>query len=243
MASAPDNPSTRSIPGIPTNHTPADAPPANNPVRPFTGTTRAAGATGSSTRPADPTPMRRPAPAASEPTGNQLNYGDADRSADYRKVAELIKGVRVAMLATFDPADPGRPHIRPMYTQEVDPDAFTGDLWFMSDTDSAKVHEIDTVHRVALTYAAPDKNRYIAIHGVATCERNPAKARELWNVHAKAWWPNGPDDPNLTLVRVRVESAEYWDGPSNTSYMISLLKSVATGKPIDLDTDHGVVGG
>ncbi|HYD01948.1 MAG TPA: pyridoxamine 5'-phosphate oxidase family protein [Phycisphaerales bacterium] len=225
---------------IVTNHTPADAPPANHPVRPFTGTAPAGQDTGSSMRPAEPTPMRR---SSGTPTGNQLNYGEADRSVDYRKVADLIKGVRVAMLTTFDPSDPARPHIRPMYTQEVDPGAFTGELWFMSDTRSAKVHQINAEHRVALTYAAPDKNRYIVVHGMATCERNPDKAKELWNVHAKAWWPGGPEDPNLTLVCVRVESAEYWDGPSSTSYMISLIKSVATGKPIDLNTDHGIVGG
>ena len=194
----------------------------------------------------DTHPLGSTPPSSTAPTGNQTNYNAPTHSADYRKLAELIKDVRVAMLVTFFPAtsssDTPLPHIRPMYTQGVDPDRFVGDLWFMSDASSSKIGEIGREHRVALTYAAPDKNRYIVVNGWATCERNPEKARELWNIHAKGWWPGGPDDPNLLMVRVRVESAEYWDGPSNTGYMISLLKAVVTSRPIELKTDHGKVG-
>lgn len=177
-------------------------------------------------------------------TANEANYGNPVVTADHRKLAELIQGVRVAMLTTFQPAGGkahAHPHTRPMYTQKVDADAFNGDLWFMSDAASSKVHEINEDHHVVLSYAAPDKNRYLAVYGTARCERNPEKARELWNIHAKGWWPGGPDDPNLVLVRVRVESAEYWDGPSNTSYMISLLKAVAGHKQIEVRGEHGKI--
>lgn len=47
---------------------------------------------------------------------------------------------------------------------------------------------------------------------------NQEKTRELWNIHAKGWWPEGPQSPSLAIIRVRVASAECWDGPSNTSY-------------------------
>ena len=29
----------------------------------------------------------------------------------------------------------------------------------------------------------------------------------------KLFFPEGKDDPKLRLIRVRAESAEYWDGP------------------------------
>lgn len=182
-------------------------------------------------------------PAFEGSTANKANYQANTSTADPRKLAELIRGVRVAMLTTFiaDRNGETAPHIRPMYTQEIEPDRFNGELWFMSDSSSAKVAEINDNSRVALSYAAPEKNRYIVVYGTAVTERSAEKARELWNIHAKGWWPGGPDDPNLTLVRVHVESAEYWDGPSNTSYMISLLKAVATGEQIKLNTDHGTV--
>jgi general stress protein 26 len=146
------------------------------------------------------------------------------------------------MLTTF-PKDADRPHVRPMYTQNADSESFDGTLWFMTDADSAKVHELATNHGVVVTYSAPDKNRYVVAYGNADVERNPEKARELWNIHAKGWYPGGPDDPNLLLIRVRVESADYWDGPSNTMYMLSLLRAVATGKRINADGEQGTVKG
>lgn len=212
-----------------TNHTPAGGVPSSH----------------TSSEPGRSSGFRDPSTVAgaAAPTGNKANYAAPVHSADHHKLAELIKDVRVAMLVTYPVSGSGvgKPHIRPMYTQKVEPDAFAGELWFMSDAQSSKVAEISANQRVALTYAAPDKNRYIVVHGYADCERNPEKARELWNIHAKGWWPGGPEDPNLLLVRVVVESAEYWDGPSNTGYMISLLKAVIGGKPVELNADHGVV--
>lgn len=161
-------------------------------------------------------------------------------TADFAKLAEMIKDIRVAMLTTF-PKDADRPHSRPMYTQKPDTATFDGTLWFLTDIDSAKVHELETNHGVVMTYAAPDKNRYVVAYGRADVERNPEKARELWNIHAKGWWPGGPDDPKLALLRVRVESAEYWDGPSNTKYMLNLLKAVVTGSRVNADGKHGIV--
>lgn len=168
------------------------------------------------------------------------NTTPAPDAADFAKLAELIQDVRVAMLTTFP--DDAPPHVRPMYTQAVDPKAFDGTLWFMTDADSAKVHELAKNRGVLVTYSAPDKNRYVVVRGTGTVERNPEKAKELWNVHAKGWYPGGPDDPTLRLIRVHVEMAEYWDGPSSTMYMLKLLKAVVTGSRIQTYGDHGQIG-
>jgi general stress protein 26 len=161
-------------------------------------------------------------------------------STDISKLAELIKDIRVAMLTTF-PEGEAQAHSRPMYTQTVDPETFDGTLWFMTDAKSGKVHELADNSHVLLTYSAPDKNRYVVVNGTGRAERNPAKARELWNIHAKGWFPDGPTDASLLLIEVRVDSAEYWDGPSNTSYMLSLLKAVVTGQKVQTKSDHGKV--
>jgi hypothetical protein len=44
----------------------------------------------------------------------------------------------------------------------------------------------------------------------------PAKAKELWDPNYQTWFPAGPTDPHLALIRVRVERAEYWDAPFST---------------------------
>lgn len=168
-----------------------------------------------------------------------MNTSSENTTSDISKLAELTRDIRVAMMTTFPP---GRaPHARPMYTTGVDPKTFDGTLWFMSHAESVKNDELATNSAVLLTYAAPDKNRYIAISGKADVVRDPAKAKELWNVHAKAWFPGGPEDSSLTLIRVEVGDAEYWDGPSQTSYLLSVLKAVVTGTKAQTTGEHGVV--
>jgi len=163
-----------------------------------------------------------------------------NQSSERERLAELIKDLRVAMFTTF-PADGGPPHTRPMYTQKVEPESFDGDLWFMTAAASNKVREIDGNAAVMVTYSDAGKERYVVVHGEAYAEVNAAKAKELWNIHDTGWWPGGPTDPNMRLIRVAVSRAEYWEGPSQASYMLSLLKAVVKGDRIELKSDHGVV--
>jgi len=151
-------------------------------------------------------------------------------TSDLHHLAELIKDIRVAMMTTF----PSKPtehfcHTRPMYTQRVDPETFKGELIFLTDYHTGKVREIANEDRVMLTYADASHNRFVSVLGTATTERNPTKVRELWNLMLKAWWPAGPDDPSIAVIRVHVESAEYWDGPSNALFTMQVLKSLVTG--------------
>lgn len=162
-------------------------------------------------------------------------------TADIAKLADLTRDIRVAMMTTFPPGR--QPHSRPMYTTGVDAKSFDGTLWFMSHAESIKNDELSENPAILLTYAAPDKNRYVVVYGAGRAERNPEKARELWSVHAKGWFPGGPDDPSLTLIRCEVQSAEYWDGPTKTSYFLSLLSAVATGTTPKTTGEHGKVSG
>jgi general stress protein 26 len=38
---------------------------------------------------------------------------------------------------------------------------------------------------------------------------------ELWNPLCKAWFPQGEDDPEITVIRIDVDNAEYWEAPAN----------------------------
>lgn len=156
-----------------------------------------------------------------------------------KKVGELLKDVRIAMLTTV--ADDGSLRSRPMGTQAGE---FTGELWFFTSDDSGKVSEIGREHQVGLSYANPEKNSYVSITGTAQVIHDRAKAKELWTPLLKAWFPQGLDDPKLALLRVDVQSADYWDSPS--SKMVSLYrlaKAAVTGNPRDAAKlgEHGHV--
>ena len=48
----------------------------------------------------------------------------------------------------------------------------------------------------------------------------------------RAWFPEGPEDPSLTLIAVEVAGAEYWDAPSSKMlHAYGYVKAMATGKP------------
>ncbi|HEX8249676.1 MAG TPA: pyridoxamine 5'-phosphate oxidase family protein [Pyrinomonadaceae bacterium] len=150
------------------------------------------------------------------------------RHESIRKLNDLIKDVRVAMLTTIDW---GILRSRPMQTQEFD---FDGDLWFFTSSETHKTDEIEKDRRVNVSYAAPDSNTYVSVTGAAEIVKDRAKIEELWNPIYKAWFPDGLEDPNLVLLKVGVEQAEYWDSPSSTLVQLAgFVKAMVTGERAD----------
>jgi len=145
------------------------------------------------------------------------------------KVAELIWKIRVALLTTVDLE--GHFHTRPVQTLQVE----RGEaVWFFTGWGSQKVDELLHDRRVSLGYADPDRHVYLAVSGVASLLRDPKKARELWTAEQRAYYPDGPDDKRLALLRIQVEQAEYWIAPGRVSYFIAAVKATVTGRPTDV---------
>ncbi len=143
-----------------------------------------------------------------------------------RKLWRMIKDIRYAMLTSED-GDMLRG--RPMAASQSE---FDGTLWFFTRADSHKVKEVAADDRVAVSYADPDKQTYISLSGHARLERDPALIRAHWSEAMRTWFPNGKDDPEIALLRVRVDAAEYWDAPSAAMvHLYGYAKAVLTGKP------------
>jgi hypothetical protein len=55
------------------------------------------------------------------------------------------------------------------------------------------------------------------------------------------WFPDGLEDPDLGLLEVTVEDAEYWDAPANkTQRLFGLAKALSSGNTDRLG-EHGTV--
>jgi general stress protein 26 len=148
-----------------------------------------------------------------------------DRAKAIQEIGKKIKGIRTAMLTTED--ERGRLVSRPMATQDIDSD---GTLWFFTYADAPKVGNIQHDQQVNLTYMKEDDNRYISLSGTAQLVRDRARIEQYWKPFLQAWFPNGKDDPKLALLKVTVQSAEYWDGPGNfIGQAVVLAKDVITG--------------
>jgi general stress protein 26 len=166
-------------------------------------------------------------------TNSNENQGD-----NLKKIRDLIKDIDYAMLTTID--SEGKLHSRPMSTnREVE---FNGDVWFFTYASSLKVNEINHQHEVNVSYAAPNKNSYVSLTGTAEIIRDKDKLKELWQPQLKAWFPKELDEPDIALLKVNVEKAEYWDSPSSiVANAISLAKAITTGKPATNVGEHAKV--
>jgi general stress protein 26 len=129
-----------------------------------------------------------------------------EQEVNIKKLATMIRGIKVAMLTTVGPE--GRLKSRPMATQEAE---YDGTLWFFTQANSEKAGEILQFPQVNASYVSVEDHRYVSLSGRATLVRDAEKAKELWNPAHRTWFPLGLDDPELALLRVDVERAEYWD--------------------------------
>ena len=143
-----------------------------------------------------------------------------------QKLADLIAEAGIAMLTTAEPD--GTLRSRPLATLEMDSE---GKLWFFTAMSSGKVSEIDQHRKVNLSYVNLDKQDYVSVSGHARLFRDPEKMRELWTPWVEPWFPEGLDDPDLGLLEVTVDDAEYWDAPaSKTQRLFGLAKALTSGK-------------
>jgi general stress protein 26 len=144
---------------------------------------------------------------------------------DIKTLRKLMRDIRIAMLTTV--AQDGALRSRPMATADFE---FDGDLWFFTRASSPKTGELMDDQRVNVSFADAEKNRYVSVSGRATLVRDRDRARALWSRFHKAWFPEGKNDPDLALIKITVDRAEYWDGPaSKMVHLAWLTRAALTG--------------
>ena len=150
------------------------------------------------------------------------------RQESIEKLKTLIEDIDFAMLTTING---GQLRSRPMSTQKYESD---NELWFFTSDQTHKVEEIKADNRVNVAYAEPDDNVYVSVSGRAALVKDRAKIEELWNPVLKAWFPDGLEDPTLSLLKVTIEEAEYWDSPNSKLVQIAgFVKALVTGQSAD----------
>jgi general stress protein 26 len=160
-------------------------------------------------------------------------------SNDIAKLWELIKDMRFGMLTTRH--ENGHLHSRPMTTQNRRDDEADALFFFMSRS-SEPFADLQREHQVNVAYANPSSDTYVSVSGLAEAVEDPALRHALWNTATQAWFPNGPDDADVALVRVRITHAEYWDvHESKLVQLYKMARAAATGQPPKDMGDYGEV--
>ena len=155
---------------------------------------------------------------------------ETTKSADFQKLREMLKDIDFCMLTTID--ENGDLHSRPMSLNgDVDE---AGNLWFFTSANSLKVTEVGRTPRCNASFADTADSRYVSISGKAELVTDKNKIEELWKPELKAWFPEGTDQPDLALLRLTIEKAEFWDSPGGTvAQVISFVSALVTGESAD----------
>ncbi|RYY75556.1 MAG: general stress protein [Gammaproteobacteria bacterium] len=138
-----------------------------------------------------------------------------------------IKSIRFAMLTTQN--DEQSLSSRPMTQQQLDDN---GILWFFVSDESQVAKDIIRQPKINVTFAEPADSIYVAISGNAEVLKYREKAVELWNPAVAAWFPEGVDDPHLSLIKFTIHTAEYWDSHTNKMLQLfAIAKAAISGHP------------
>jgi general stress protein 26 len=146
-------------------------------------------------------------------------------------VWSMMEDLTFCMLANWDGQ---KLHARPM-------GAFVrrneNAIYFFTDANAEKDREIARYPRVCLAFGDPGKQDYVSVSGAATITNDRAKIKELWSIPAKAWWKS-PDEPNIRLIKVIPEQAEFWDSPGNMVSNLKIALAAVTGDTPKKVGDH-----
>jgi general stress protein 26 len=146
---------------------------------------------------------------------------------DIDRVWELMKKISICMLASWDGHEL---HARPMgaYVRRED-DA----IYFLTDARHHKDQDIARYPKVCLAFADTSGQKYVSLAGVAGVSSDRGKIRELWGTPAKAWWDSA-DDPNIRILKVTPEEAQYWDSPGTAVSYVKMAAAALTGSRPDM---------
>ncbi len=153
---------------------------------------------------------------------------DTETHDDGARLAELVKGVRIAMLTTPDAT--GALASRPLTVQRVDAE---GTVWFLVDAQADWVADrIDTAN-----VAFVDDDTWVSVTGTATLVQDPAVIDDLGDPVSDAWFD---EDTPPGALRIDVGHADYWSAPGKLAQLFQLGKAALTQDAPDMG-DRGTV--
>ena len=129
-----------------------------------------------------------------------------DRKDAEDSLFKAIEDTRVGMLGVAG----GEPrHMQPM-TAYVEREA--NELWFFTYRDTDLVRDVNASggHYAMFCVISKDREVYACLGGELEEHFDRERMERYWNPVVAAWYPEGKDDPRLTLLRMRLDDAQMW---------------------------------
>ena len=145
-----------------------------------------------------------------------------DNAHNVDRAWELMKKIGFAMLVTRD-GDKLRSRPMSAYLEREE-----NTIYFLTDARHHKDEEIARNAGVNLSFADASSQKYISVTGNASVSNDRAKIKELFSTPAKAWWSSA-DDPNIRVLKITPDDAEYWDSPGSVISYVKMAAAAVTG--------------
>lgn len=150
---------------------------------------------------------------------------------DMRAVAHaILRAADAAYLTTIDPS--GYPRTRAMFNlrnaswfpRQISLFApHTDDFvtYYTTNTASAKIEQLAANRRASAYYCLVREYDGLLLAGDLEVVDDPAIRRAVWNEGWESYYPQGPDDPDHTVLRLRPRRAEGWHQSRRFEFTIS----------------------
>jgi general stress protein 26 len=156
-----------------------------------------------------------------------------DNTRNVDRVWELMKKIGFAMLVT---RDGDKLRSRPM---SAHPERDENAIYLLTDARHHKDEEIARNPGVNLAFADSSGQKYVSVTGTATVSNDRARIKQLFSLPAKAWWRSA-DDPNIRLVTITPDDAEFWDSPGTVMSYARMAAAIVTGSRPNVGKDRKV---
>lgn len=124
-----------------------------------------------------------------------------DRSAVERRLWDEIERHQIGMLGVV-----GVPsHLQPM-TAFVEQER--EHIWFFTRADTDLARQV--VGGRPAMFVFQQREVQACVFGELTRHHDPARISKYWNAVVAAWYPQGKDDPRLTMLQLECTDAEVW---------------------------------
>jgi len=110
-----------------------------------------------------------------------------------------------------------------------------GVIYFIVDVRGLKDDEIEAAPDVCFTLTNAHDKAYLSLAARAEVLRDPLLAAKFWKKTDDVWWPGGPEDRHVRVLRLEPSLAELWDGPASREVArYEFARARATGEEPDL---------
>ena len=99
----------------------------------------------------------------------------------------------------------------------------SGPLWIFTSRENRLVTGLQHGGSAMAQFVGKGHDLFACLHGVLTIDNNPATIDRFWSAKVATWYPDGRQDPSLTLLRLDVEDAEIWLADSSYSGLFTRI--------------------